>query len=174
MSMWNAITVLIGLFVAANLVLTLALVRRVREHDVRLAAGPQTEPIIDIGQRVDDFTAISTEGHEIVRSSLPSGALVGFFDPLCDTCHEHVAPFTAQARLAPYALAVIRDEHEAAGMAAQLAAAATVVVERRRGPVARAFQLQATPAFCYLGDDQTVTAHGYEGAPTANGVVRDK
>ena len=174
MSVWQGITVLIGLFAVLNLLLTLALIRRVREHDARLAAGPHTEPIIDVGEQVGDFTAVSTEGHEVTRSMLPPGCLVGFFDPLCDTCHEHVAPFTAQARLAPYALAVIRDEQEAAEMAAQLATAATVIVERRRGPVARAFQLGATPAFCYLGEQQVVAAHGYEGAPTANGVVRGK
>ncbi len=167
MSLWDVLGVLALAVGLLNLVLVFALIKRVREHDTKLSAGPAVpEPILSVGERVEDFTATTTDGETIDRSSLLDGTLVGFFDPLCETCHSHLAGFAERARQLPHGrmqmLAVIRKEEEAGQMVAVLRDAGRVVVERRRGPVATAFSLQATPAFCRLGPDQVVVAHGYD------------
>ncbi|MEV6522567.1 hypothetical protein AB0M43_11530 [Longispora sp. NPDC051575] len=160
-----SLVALLTVLVLLNLTLAIGLVRRLRDHDQRLATLEQgaPEPMLPLGERIDAFTAVTVDGEELTRETLAEGTMVGFFDPQCETCHSHLPLFAAEAaRRGPgLALGVVREDDESHEMVAVLAPAARVVVERRRGPVARAFHVEATPAFCRLGAGQTVVAHGY-------------
>lgn len=167
MTVWNVLTLLFVVVCLLNLALTLALVKRMREHDLQLKQGRAIpEPIADVGTRPDDFTATTIDGEQITLDDLIPGTLVGFFDPHCDTCHEHVVPFAKQAGLQPegakQVLAVIRDLEGDEEMLGVLRPVARVVIERRRGLVGRAFHVEAMPSFCWLGEGQLVVAHGYD------------
>jgi hypothetical protein len=169
-----SLTILIGLVSLLNLLLMLGLIKRVQEHSARLAVAGAGEPaaMLDVGERIDEFTTTTVDGEQVTRDLLPTGTLVAFFDPQCEICHEHLPSFAAEARRLPagrhQALVVVRDGEDVDEMVLPLAPVARVVVERRRGPVARAFHVKATPAFCRLGADQVILAHRYEAdAPAA-------
>lgn len=168
MALLASLTVLVALLGLLNLLLTVALIKRVREHDTRLGMfsdkGPTT--MAEIGERVEEFEATTVDGTTVSRDDLPEGTLVGFFDPQCEVCHEHLPEWAEVAAALPLgrkqALAIIRDDVDKQEMISVVENVANVVVERRRGPVARAFHVKATPAFAILGADQVITAHEYE------------
>src|SRR6266511_625040 len=93
-----AASVLRGAVCTVNLILTLALIRRLREQ----AGGPpgprQPLPkvIVGIGERPAEFTAATTEGEPIDRDAV-AGGLVGFFSPQCSPCRERVPEFMEYA-----------------------------------------------------------------------------
>jgi hypothetical protein len=159
-----SLTVLLTVVVLVNLALTVGLVRRIRDYDSRLHRLEQGSPTMaDIGERVGEFSAVTVDGDEITRGALVPGTIVGFFDPQCETCHSHLPGFAAAARSLPggrsQTLAVVRDEEDFQEMVDVLAGDVRVVLERRRGPVSRAFKVAAIPSFCLLGPDQTVATH---------------
>src|SRR5262249_43950768 len=151
-----------------NLVLMLGVIRRLREHSERLSAagGTEPDPMLSVGEMVDDFSTITAEGEPVSRDMLTADTIVGFFDPLCGLCHEHLPAFIPDAKPAggrKRALAVVRgSEDDAADMVALLAPTARVVAEQRRGTVARAFHLKAMPAFCRLDENHVIRTVGFE------------
>jgi hypothetical protein len=154
-----------------NITLLLAVIRRLREHETRLAAvttgataSAEPEVVAAVGQHIPDFTAESADGRQLDRTSLVTPALVGFFSPSCDSCHERVPDFRKAAdELDGTALAVVvRDGRDPAPLVADLRDAATVVLEEPDGPVATAFAVRAFPVFALVGADGTVRASGFE------------
>lgn len=158
---------LLAVLACFNLLLSVGLIRRVRDIDDRLTAAtaPPPEPMLPVGASIADFETSTVDGRQLSHKDLPDGTLVGFFDPQCETCHSHIRNWVAEAEKLPQgraqALAVVREDEDQDEMVTPLAAVATVVVEKRRGPMARAFAVAATPAFCRLGADQTIGVHGY-------------
>lgn len=151
-----------------NLLLVIVLVKRVRELDQTVAdlsaASPQ--PLLPTGVPVDEFDTTTVDGEPLSHELLAAGTMVAFFSPSCETCHGHLPGWIAEAGRLPggreQALAVVRDEEVADEMVKPLAEVARVVVEDKRGPVSRAFGLQATPAFCTIGAAHVIEAHGYD------------
>ncbi|WP_163507367.1 TlpA family protein disulfide reductase [Fodinicola acaciae] len=159
-----ALVILLTVLCLLNLALVFGLLRRIRDIESRISSDQAaTEPLLAVGAQIDDFEAVTTDGELLRRESLADGTLVGFFDPQCESCHENLPHFAAAARTQPRvrSLAVIRDDEEQEEMVSALSGVSRVVVERRRGPVARAFHVHGTPAFCRLGADQRISAHGY-------------
>ncbi|MEU1731513.1 hypothetical protein [Streptosporangium sp. NPDC020145] len=152
-----------------NLVLTLGVIRRLRDHTERLdgLTHPKSmiEPITGPGTRPGPFTARTVDAEAVTGAQL-AGGLVGFFSPTCDACHEWLPRFAAAARALPegrrQALAVIvaPTDEVAADMVSQLRENVMVVIERDRGPLAAAFKTSAYPAMCRLGADGAVTHTG--------------
>jgi hypothetical protein len=160
------LTVVLTLVVALNIALTIALLRRVAGHDARLGTLEQGAPTMaDVGERIEDFAATTTTGEPVARDDLTPGTLVGFFDPDCEICQSHVVGFTAAAAALgdrSRTLAIIREAEEAALMVAAFGPGVRTVIERRRGPVARAFHVMATPSFCTVGPDHVIASHDYQ------------
>lgn len=137
-----------------NLLLTLGVIRRLRELTTRDTARPG---ILDIGRTPADFTAVDTDGRPVTRPDLTGPVLVGFFSTTCSACVEELPGFVARAGNIPggrnHALAVVQGDRSAAeDMARLLTGAARVVVEEPDGALATAFQVAAFPAFCLLDD----------------------
>jgi hypothetical protein len=152
-----------------NLVLLLGVVRRLREHETRLAtlregAGGPPELIAAVGSRVGSFSARSVAGTLVDNATLPTPALVGFFSPGCDACHERLPDFRQAAGDHPgRALAVvIEDGLDPASLVADLDGSATVVLEPPGGPLMEAFGVQGFPVFALVGSDGTIQARGYD------------
>lgn len=160
-----------GVLSLLNLAFTAAVVRRLREHEQALApyagmpAWPAA-PLLAVGERIGSFEVVTVDGDQVSRETLSEGTLVGFFDPDCDACHEQLPGFVASARDVPggksATLAVVGAGTGADDLVLQLRQAARVAIDSRGGDVQRAFGVQMFPAFCSLGADQVITAHGYE------------
>jgi hypothetical protein len=155
-----------------NLVLLLGVVRRLREHESRLAAaelagmageGP-AELIAPVGSRVAEFSARTVDGRSLDKEALATPALVGFFSPGCDSCHERLPDFRrAAADNAGRALAVVvRDGADVDPLVGELERVASVVVEDPDGPLTSAFGVRGFPVFALVGTGGTIEARGYQ------------
>jgi len=164
--------ILLAALTLLNIAMLTAVVRRLREHETRIAAlaegaavaAPPPEIIAPAGHRVEDFTAETVDGRQLDRTSLQSPALVGFFSPSCDSCHERIPDFRkATGDHDGSALAVVvRDGRDPAELVADLDGSATIVLEEPEGPLATAFGVRGFPAFALLDRDGTIRASGYE------------
>ena len=156
--------VLLAVLGLVNLALVLAVIRSLRRQT---AAPPQFgPPRLPVGQKVPQFSAVTTAGEErALADLLGSRSLMGFFSPTCAPCHAQAAEFTRLAKTLPggtrQALAVIvGDQDQAADLAPGLAEAASVVIEPRRGPVTSAFSNTGFPTFYLIGPDGRIEASG--------------
>jgi thiol-disulfide isomerase/thioredoxin len=151
-----------------NLVLTIGVIRRLREHNELLSARPATgsaEVMLGLGETPDDFNVLTTDGERVSRETLVGEQLVGFFSPGCGPCEELVPRFAERAAAVgrAHALAVVAaGPEEAGGFLARLEPVARVVLDRDTDPesVSRSFKVQGFPAICLLDEDRVVTASG--------------
>jgi len=165
----TAAVVLVGALCLLDLVLTLGVVRRLREHarliskgaarsSTRITAGLGVPP----GEVVADFAATTTDGESVSRATLLRPTLVGFFAPGCPNCAEEMPEFIDFARSLPgreHVLAVISggtvmetDYPERLGPLAR------VVLEDTTGPVQQAFQVSGYPTLFFVDEGGTVVA----------------
>jgi thiol-disulfide isomerase/thioredoxin len=159
----------VGVVCLVNLMLTLAMIRRVRQHGEKLAVGPMfrgESMTLQAGSRVPGFSVTAASGERRTLADLTgSRSLVGFFAPGCPPCHGQLPEFSDLARTIhggpTQVLAVITGEGEvAADFAADLADVATVVTELPNGPAATAFSARGRPCFYLVGADGRIEASG--------------
>jgi thiol-disulfide isomerase/thioredoxin len=163
MAYLSAAVVLVGVIAAVNLLLTVGVIRRLREHTAQLAVlrGPAQEAAVPIGSPVGDFSARDVAGRPVDGQGLAGRSLIGFFSPGCAPCKEQLPGFVEQAaRTTDTVLAVVagEDPGETAETAERLGAVATVVVEPALGPVQRTFGVTSYPAFVLVRDGFVVAA----------------
>lgn len=164
MDIMIAVVSLVGAVAALDLLLTLGVVRRLREHTrvlARLQLNTPSGPVL--GQRPAQFTAATINGEEISSDLLTGPALVGFFAPGCAPCKERIPQFTAAARAlglgAVPALAVVATDGDGADeLAASLRGAAKVVIEDSGGPVHKAFSVRGWPTLIRLDTDGKISS----------------
>ena len=154
----TAAVVLLAVLTLLTLALLLAVVRRLREHETRLAelaAGVGAGGMPDV---------IAPAGHPVTGLDAELPALVGFFSPGCDACHERLPDFRkAAAGHAGGTLAVVvADGKDPAPLVAELGGNGSVVLEDPGGPLATAFAVRGFPAFAVVGTDGRISASGYE------------
>ncbi|WP_131736348.1 TlpA family protein disulfide reductase [Actinomadura roseirufa] len=158
-----AAVVLLGLLAVLNLLLTLALIRRLKSDEAASGhgghGGNASPPVVlGPGARPADVKALTTADESVSTETLTG--VVGFFSANCDPCHA-LAP-----RLAEYGRAVGREKvlavvsGEDPELVGLLAGSVRVVVEDFQGPVSTAFKNEWTPALYLLADDQRVVATG--------------
>ncbi|MEV7796272.1 hypothetical protein AB0O68_30440 [Streptomyces sp. NPDC087512] len=151
MSFLIALTVFVGLLCALDLVLTLGVIKRLREHTALLAKGSQpARPAIQVGESVGRFMATTVDGAPLEPGSLHGETLVGFFSPTCRPCQEKLPQFAAYAAARSggrdgVLAVVVTEEDDAAEFVAALSPVARVVVEGRQGPVGTAFMAHSFP-----------------------------
>ncbi|WP_380824050.1 TlpA disulfide reductase family protein [Sphaerisporangium rhizosphaerae] len=149
--------------------MTLALVRRIREHTKRLddlsgmgPAGRLPAP----GSPIGDFTAGTVHHEPVSRAMLDAGAVVGFFSPGCEPCRAALPGFLAHAGALrggrDRVLAVVAGAEESDPMVLALAEVTRVVVEDHEGPVASAFGVRAFPTFCLVGPEASIAAARFD------------
>ncbi|MBF9130239.1 TlpA family protein disulfide reductase [Plantactinospora sp. S1510] len=150
-----------------NLLLTLAVIRRLREH-TELLAGLATgagSGIIEAGQTPGDFAVTDTDGSVVRRENLGGDVLVAFFSPDCPACTDALPRFVTQAAGFPggrvQVLGVVTgDGPGVTGLADRLNGVARVVVDGIDGKLATAFQARAFPSWCLLDATGTVARSG--------------
>ncbi|MBO3744376.1 TlpA disulfide reductase family protein [Actinoplanes flavus] len=158
MSLLAAALAVVAAVTALNLLLTVGLVKRLREHTVLLSDLGGTAPVIAVGAEVGDFTATAVSGISISRADLTDETLVGIFSVTCRPCRATVGDFAAYARTMPggrgrVLAVVVGDPADAASFVSALSPVAHVVVEDSGGPVGAAFQAQAFPTMLRVAPD---------------------
>lgn len=147
-----AVVALVGVLCALDLVLTVGVIKRLREHTELLSSGSSMAERsgIGLGEEIGAFATTTVDGEPLSRELLADEMLVGFFSSTCKPCKEELPKFVEYAR-ARYGgrerslAVVIGRPDESAAMVAALRPAAQVVLEKQGGPVVTAFQLEAFP-----------------------------
>lgn len=164
-----AAVIALSLLAALQLLFTLAILRRLREHGERLSrldpAAPGTEPV-GPGDVIGPFTATTTAGTTISDTDLRDGpTTVGFFSPSCGPCLQQLPLFEQRARSlagSHQVIAFVIDEGEESRVEAErLARVATVAVVAADSPATRAFSVRGYPVLLDVGADARVVASGY-------------
>jgi thiol-disulfide isomerase/thioredoxin len=143
--------VLVGALCVVDLLLTVGVIKRLREHTELLAmAGSGSKASLAAGQLVGEFSTVTTDGESLTRNSLQGETLVAFLSPQCKPCNEVLPKFIEYARAIgdrERVLAVIaQDEVEqVAPFLAELEPVARTVVEANSDPVNAAFQVTSYP-----------------------------
>lgn len=166
-----AALVLVGALCLLDLVLTLAVVRRLREHTELLSRDrPAPPPSVPVGTRAGDFEVPDVEGRKLSRADLPGTTLIGFFSPDCSACEERLPEFveyaTRRSAVLARTVAVIVGTEEAAERQRDLLVpVARVVIEPPHGPAGSAFGVRAFPTLLLLeghpDGEATVLASGF-------------
>ncbi|MET7469820.1 hypothetical protein ACFYON_19825 [Micromonospora sp. NPDC005686] len=154
-----------------NLIFTLGVVRRLREHS-QLLAQPHggtgsNEGLFPAGERIDDFTAHTVQGAVVNRAMLPRGAVVAFFSPNCQPCIEKVPDFIEYASAQPdgpsrvFAVVAAADDFETKDMVRQLSPVATVLAAKGGQPMLDVFKGSGFPAIYVMGDAGVVESGGH-------------
>jgi hypothetical protein len=172
----NLLLAAVGFAVVVNMGFTLAVVRRLREHELRFSDGGRYEEVsghdgvaigLADGAAVDDVTVTTTRGQDVRLLDGARGTIVGFFMPGCQSCRKERDVMTAEARALEaghrlIAVVVSLDEQDprVPEYTTQLEDVAAVVLERHDGPMSSLFSVRAFPAFAVLSADGVLQASG--------------
>ncbi|MGP3916694.1 TlpA family protein disulfide reductase [Nonomuraea sp. 10N515B] len=145
-----AAVVFLGVLCLFNLVLMLALLRRLREHTAELGRLAGHSMLMPYDPRV------------LVGRALPEAAagarLVGFFDVGCSTCHERAPEFAEAAGKQP-ALAVVNgDGAKVDDLVAVVGGVSNVITGDEAGRIVRDLGVEAFPTFLRVDQDGRVVA----------------
>ena len=155
----TALVALIGAVCLLDLVLTLGVMRKLREHAAvlaRSAAEAERPPMLAAGAVAAPFEAVDTAGEPVSRDALTGRTLVGFFSPSCNACTEQMPGFLTDAAAFPggrdRVLAVIAasEGEDTSAYRDRLGTAARVVVEPHQTGIAKALGVRGLPTFCVL------------------------
>jgi hypothetical protein len=173
MSFTVALVALVGVLGALNLLLTVGVIRRLREHTALLSNRPRgaaadgPKVMLAAGEHAAPFHAVTLDGEPVDENSLTgSPTLLGAFAHGCTSCEERRPDFVAYARSFPggrdRVLAVlVGPPDELTEMRALLEPVARLVVEERPGdPVTSALAVTGYPAFAVFEPDGAVRTSG--------------
>lgn len=156
-----AAVIVVGLLCLVNLVLTLAVIRRLRAHTLRLAElGPTRPSMVQPGTSIGDFSATAVDGQAVSRAFFSGPSVVAVFSTDCASCHERLPEFTSYlADTRPErVLAVVAGDPDEARQFTRELPSATVVLEPMGGPVSRALQVAQFPSFYLVDGDAVIVA----------------
>jgi hypothetical protein len=168
MELLTAAVLVLAALTLFNLLLSLGLVRRIRQYEKASADGRSSTDdrslMHPVGTRLAPFGATTVDGAPVVLSGR---TVFGFFSTECGGCEVRIADFVPYAAKVPggasQVLAVVLgvNDEKAARFVSALSAVARVIRESDGGPVSQAFGLAAVPVFGVLTDGYTVEASGY-------------
>ncbi|WFF00124.1 hypothetical protein [Micromonospora sp. WMMD964] len=151
MSIITATVVLLAAVCALQLLLTLGVIRRLREHTAALAGVAQPPASLGVGDEVGAFSSATVDGEPVERDSITDETLVAFFTPGCGPCEKRLPEFVSYAgsspgtRDRPIAVVVAAEAGDADPYVEALRPVARVFVQDSDGAMCRAFQVTAFP-----------------------------
>ncbi|MBE3011822.1 TlpA family protein disulfide reductase [Microbispora sp. NEAU-D428] len=169
MAVLVAAVILLGGLVLVNLLLTTAIIRKLRTLGKASPPGGEVPaPGLAVGAEVPAFSALTVADTKVDSDGFAGErTLVGFFSTDCRHCLPKAPAFLATARDAAAdgvrTLAVVVAGSEGpAKLLAALTDDVSVVVEDEGGAMADAFAISGFPVFFLVGPDATVAASGHE------------
>jgi len=143
----GACVVVVGSFCVLNFLLTLGVIRKLRQHERALMRSPAPEEWImpndwrlAVGAPVPDFTATAITGETVSRADLTDKrAVIAFFSTDCESCRTQLNRFANHARKRSSegwrVVAVVNgDLATAPEFVSALQGVVTTVVEPDQGP----------------------------------------
>lgn len=161
--------VFLGVVCLVNLLLLLALVKRVRQHDEQLARQSRLPPVprVPAGSKAPDFTATTITGETRSLSDLLAGprGLIAFLTPHCAPCRAYVSELKKYAAANPdgpsqVIAVIIGSPAETAGLASELKDSVSVVIEPMSGALQETFSVTSYPTFVVITKDGRIGARG--------------
>ncbi|WP_039934473.1 TlpA family protein disulfide reductase [Streptomyces viridochromogenes] len=156
--------VLVGTLCAVDLLLTIGVIKKLREYGPAGRAGAPGRGMTPLrpGEELPAFTAVAVDGAPVSRASLPDGALIAFLSPTCEPCRQKLPELVAYAAAEPggrdRTLAVVVGEpEECERFVQELSPVTRVVVEPRGGPVCAALRVDAFPTTLRVSSDRDRT-----------------
>jgi peroxiredoxin len=165
-----AAVVFVGLLCFLDLLLSLAIIRRLRQeqsqHPHPAGAPGVQATTLPVGTLAPEFTAITTTGAARTRDSLAGQrSVVAFFAAACDTCRTQLDDFADYARSVPggagQVLAVVSgDPDQARDIVRKLDGPVSIALEPDDSPTATAFSVWGFPSFYALDEDGRIRSAG--------------
>ncbi len=154
----TAAVIVVGVLCVLDLLLTVAVIRRLREHGTRLAAldalGPPIGPtFLPAGSAVPEFSGRTVDGEPVSRATLGDGpGAIAFLRPDCQPCRDRVPDLRSFAAALPGGRArvlvvVTADGDAAGGMGDDLREVAQVVSGPSAAAIVAAFEVSGFPTF---------------------------
>jgi hypothetical protein len=165
--MWllTAAVVLFGAVTTLNLILTLGVIKRLREQADQLASGgggaQELTPLLNAGELPAEFTTTSVDGDVVSRDGPAGLRLLAFVSPLCDMCAAQIPDLLDRAAHMPggrdnVIVVTVGKGAEVAEYGEQFRPVAQVVHETGTGAITRAYKLGGLPAFGLIDHDGRV------------------
>ncbi|WBQ01971.1 TlpA family protein disulfide reductase [Kribbella sp. CA-293567] len=166
-----AALVLLGLLLVLNLLLTTAVIRKLRRHDELLrdfdgSAPLSVLPQIRVGAPVPDFTTEATDGQLTEADLRSTETLIAFAAPGCGGCEAArprlIEMLEARRRRGEAGIVVIADDEGDGGtLVGEFSAHARVIVEHPAdGAIHQALGIAMYPNYVLVGADGRVTRVG--------------
>jgi thiol-disulfide isomerase/thioredoxin len=160
---------LIGALCLINLLLTLAVVRRLRQHGEQLTGrrttDPAMSPYLPLGTPVPEFAATTLAGEVVSLGDLTGArSIVAFLAVNCPPCRMQLREIAEFAQSFPGGARRVLVVVSAASLdragdyIEELTGKAAIVVERMTGPTGQAFAVSAFPAIYALDERGHVQA----------------
>ncbi len=161
----TAAVVIVGVLVVLDLVLTVGVIRRLREHTETLAGlSAHGRDGIAPGTVVGEISGESITGTPIDRAFLTAegNSIIGFFSPGCGPCKALLPEYASFVSGAPHRVltVIVGDRDDAAEYIDALRGTGEIVVEAPPGPIAKAFGVDGYPTLCMVDGDGLVVAAG--------------
>jgi thiol-disulfide isomerase/thioredoxin len=161
--------VLVGTLCALDLILTLGVIKRLREHTELLTRQAGGAPSIEMGEAVGRFATTTVDGETLTPELVADDTVVAFFSTTCAPCRAKLPRFAEAVRERPggreRVLAVVAGD-DADSFVSQLNPVARVVTEGTDGAVGSAFKVQVYPLLLVAGregdGELVVTAVGID------------
>ena len=139
-----------------NLLLTVTVIRRLRQAPSVLGGHSAEQRLLRVGATVTGFSSTTVDGLRITGTSFHAPTLVTFFSTDCGACTDEIPHVVAWLERHRYpraqALAVVTGDPDQAGpFLDALRERVALVVEPVHGALSTAFATTAFPA-CYLVD----------------------
>lgn len=161
MPVLTAAVVLVAVLCVANMMITFAALRRLKEYGEQLASRPAGAPggaEVLVGRSLPEVAATTVRGEPVTRERV-AGRLVGFFSASCEPCHAQAREFAEFAD--PERIAFVSttgaSEDDVRDMLALLDAAPAVVRETGRDGLTSALGVQSFPSLVRTDAGGTVT-----------------
>src|SRR5262245_50989604 len=102
-----AAVVLVAALALLNLLLTLGMMRRLREQaeliSARGSGGGIDEGVMPAGSTIGEFITSAVDDRAVTSLDLSEDTMVGFFSPQCQPCRERVPEFISLLESVPAA-----------------------------------------------------------------------
>ncbi|MCX5554013.1 hypothetical protein [Streptomyces sp. NBC_00051] len=168
---------LVAVLCLLDLLLTVGVIKRLREH-TEIIAPIRQQSGIRTGDEVGEFSVVSVDGEPLGRDFLADDSVVAFFAPDCQPCKAVLPDFIRLAETdgncRDHRIAVvIGDTSASRELVEMLRPVAQVVVEEPLGTVSTAFRTSGTPTVLRVGISRgrtVVTSDRVLAMPTAAAV----
>lgn len=155
-------TVVMWMVIVANLLLTLALIRRIN------SMTPQRLKPLDIGQEAPDFTAETIEGESVTLATYQgrSTAFV-FISPSCHPCREELPslkalyPMAVKAGVELILVSVVEKDETKSFKEEMEINLPILIAPMGKNPFTQDYKTGGTPFYCMINANGKVEATGF-------------